>query len=257
MSKGTKKKSGAGKVVWWLILLIAIAVFCVSGYKLASTMMEYKKADNEYEKLEEEYAEVPQDVTTSDEVEEEEGPVIDFDALKAVNEDVIGWLVVEALDISYPIVQSDDNDFYLHRTTEKTYNFAGSIFLDYMNKPDFSDCHSIVYGHNMKNGSMFGTLKQFRNEDVYSKSMYFWICTPEKNYKYRIFSAHEVQVESEAYTLFSGPGKAFEDYLKKMKELSEIPVGDVAFDKMDRVVSLSTCTGDSSTRFIVQGKRLG
>ncbi len=139
-----------------------------------------KKADNEYEKLEEEYAEVPAEVTTSDEVEEEEGPVIDFAALKAVNEDIIGWLVVEALDISYPIVQSEDNDFYLHRTTEKTYNFAGSIFLDYMNKPDFSDCHSIVYGHNMKNGSMFGTLKQFRDKDVYSKSMYFWICTPEK-----------------------------------------------------------------------------
>ena len=195
-------------------------------------------------------------MTTSDEVEEEEGPVIDFAALKAVNEDIIGWLVVEALDISYPIVQSEDNDF-ICTDHGKDIQLCRLYLSDYMNKPDFSDCHSIVYGHNMKNGSMFGTLKQFRDKDVYSKSMYFWICTPEKNYKYRIFSAHEVQVESEAYTLFSGPDKAFEDYMKKMKDLSEIPVGDVAFDKMDRVVSLSTCTGDTSTRFIVQGKRLG
>ncbi len=74
----------------------------------------------------------------------------------------MGWIYVEAVpDINYPIVHGKDNETYLHRTYEKNYNFAGTIFVDYENKGDFSDCNTIVYGHNMKNGSMFAQLKKF------------------------------------------------------------------------------------------------
>lgn len=95
---------------------------------------------------------------------EEQQPVapinVDFASLKSINDDVIGWIYMEALpQISYPMVQGKDNNMYLHQTYEKNYNFAGTIFIDYENKRDFSDCNTLVYGHNMKNGSMFGMLK--------------------------------------------------------------------------------------------------
>ena len=176
--------------------------------------------------------------------------------MKKVNEDVIGWIYVEALGLSYPVVKGDDNSYYLHRTYEKTYNFAGTIFIDYENSPDWNDCNTIVYGHNMKNGTMFGQLKKYVQEDAYAKSHYFWILTPEKNYRYEIFSAYTTAVNSNTYTLFKGPGKEFDEYVKDMKKNSEIKTEDVELDMRDHIVTLSTCTGNDATRFVVQGKRL-
>ena len=80
---------------------------------------------------------------------------VDFESLQKVNEDIIGWIRVSALGISYPIAQSTDNDYYLHRTFERVDNFAGCIFMEYQNHSDFSDKNTIIYGHNMKNGSCF------------------------------------------------------------------------------------------------------
>ncbi|MGI6006841.1 MAG: class B sortase [Ruminococcus sp.] len=250
-----RQTSKAGRILWWIVFLAAVAVFLVAGYRLVTTLREYKAAEKEYEGLEE-YVTIPEEKEkpeNSGEESEQEGPVIDFESLKAINKDVVGWLYVEALDLNYPIMQGEDNEYYLHRTTEKTYNFAGSIFLDYANAPDFSDSNSIVYGHNMKDGSMFGKLKKFREQDVYGRSMIFWVCTPEKNYKYEIFSAYETAVGSDTYLLFEHGGKEVVEYMENMKSLSEIPTADRNFQENDRVVTLSTCTGNSATRFVVQG----
>ncbi len=89
---------------------------------------------------------------------------IDFTQLLSVNSDIVGWLRIRALDISYPVVQGKDNDYYLHRTFEKTDNFAGCLFVNSYNMGDFTDQNTIIYGHNMKNGSMFGKLKNFVND---------------------------------------------------------------------------------------------
>lgn len=130
-----------------------------------------------------------------------------------MNPDVVGWIYVEALNhISYPIVQGKDNETYLHQTYEGNYNFAGTLFIDYENSSDFNDCNTLVYGHNMKNGSMFGHLKKFaEDQNVYNKSKYFWILTPDKNYRYEIISAYTTGVDSDTYTLFKGPGEEFSE----------------------------------------------
>ena len=167
---------------------------------------------------------------------------------------------MEALpEISYPVVQGEDNNFYLHQTYEKNYNFAGTIFIDYENKRDFSDCNTLVYGHNMKNGSMFGMLKKYRaDETLYNTSKYFWILTPEKDYRYEIIAAYTTSVNSDTYTLFKGPGKEFLEYEKKMFQNSEIRTDAAASEAnvKDKIVTLSTCTGNQATRFVVQGKRV-
>ncbi len=256
-----QKKKKKSDVLLTIALIAAIAVFCYAAFNLYHIYTEYRKGTDEYNQIEE-MAVTERDADSA----EVAGPSaqikppieVDFDKLKSVNEDVVGWIYVDALpDISYPIVKGKDNQTYLHQTYEKNYNFAGTIFVDYENSGDFSDCNTLVYGHNMKNGSMFGHLKKFREDDkLYKQDKYFWILTPERNYRYEIISAYTTGVNSDTYTLFKGPGEEFEKYLETIKGYSEIKTDDTNLTIKDRIVTLSTCTGNESTRFVVQGKRV-
>ena len=256
-----QKKKKKSDVLLTIALIVAIAVFCYAAFNLYHIYTEYKKGTDEYNQFEE-MAVTERDADSA----EVAGPSaqikppieVDFDKLKSVNEDVVGWIYVDALpDISYPIVKGKDNQTYLHQTYEKNYNFAGTIFVDYENSGDFSDCNTLVYGHNMKNGSMFGHLKKFREDDkLYKQDKYFWILTPERNYRYEIITAYTTGVNSDTYTLFKGPGEEFEKYLETIKGYSEIQTDDTDLTIKDRIVTLSTCTGNESTRFVVQGKRV-
>ena len=256
-----QKKKKKGDVLLTIALIAAIVVFCYAAFNLYHIYTEYKKGTDEYNQIEE-MAVTERDADSA----EVAGPnaqlkppiEVDFDKLKSVNEDVVGWIYVDALpDISYPIVKGKDNQTYLHQTYEKNYNFAGTIFVDYENSGDFSDCNTLVYGHNMKNGSMFGHLKKFREDDkLYKQDKYFWILTPERNYRYEIITAYTTGVNSDTYTLFKGPGEEFEKYLETIKGYSEIQTDDTDLTIKDKIVTLSTCTGNESTRFVVQGKRV-
>jgi len=181
---------------------------------------------------------------------------VDFAKLQEVNEDIVGWIRVNALGISYPITQGEDNDYYLHRTFEGVENFAGCIFMEYQNNSDLTDKNTIIYGHNMKNGSMFGKLKQFKEEGVYDSNPYFWIYTPEKVYRYDIFSCAEVGVFGDTYQISFVDDEAFMKFVDNAKARSVVDGSWVEVTEEDSVVTLSTCTGNDATRFVVQG-RLG
>ena len=237
--KKPKKKKKAGDVFLTIVLIAAICVFCYAAYNLYHIYTEYKKGSDEYNAIAQmAVTERDPDQDSTSESEEAAGPDgpalkapldIDFDSLRSINTDVIGWIYVEALDgVSYPVVKGTDNDQYLHLTYEKNYNFAGTIFIDYENKADFSDCNTLVYGHNMKNGTMFG----------------------------QIISAYTTAVNSDTYTLFKGPGQEFVDYMNKIVSYSDVKTtpGELGVD--DKIVTLSTCTGNESTRYVVQGKRV-
>ena len=176
---------------------------------------------------------------------------IDFAQLRAINEDIIGWIRIGALSVSYPVAQAADNDFYLHRTFERQDNFAGCIFLNCDNSPFFTDQNSVVYGHNMKNGSMFGTLKKFREQETYDANPYFWIFTPNLIYQYRIFCTAEVATVGDPYRI-RFTSDEFKSFLQTMSSSSLVRTGVTPGEK-DRIVTLSTCTGNDATRFIVQG----
>lgn len=256
-SKKTKKK---GDIILTLALIVAVAVFCFAAYNLFHIYTEYKKGTDEYNHIEQ-MAVTERDPESTEEASDTEQGLqppfdVDFAALQGVNPDVVGWIYIEALaGISYPVVQGEDNEEYLHTTYENNYNFAGTIFIDYENRRDFSDCNTLVYGHNMKNGSMFGQLKKFsEDQTTYEKSKYFWIFTPEKDYRYEIISAYTTGVNSDTYTLFKGPGDEFQEYLDTIKGYSEIETDDTELTIKDRIVTLSTCTGNDATRYVVQGR---
>lgn len=273
------KKRGIANVISTLVMVTALGVFVYAGYQLVQIYLDYKVGTDEYNALEE-FAggdkvtggfiedEMVANDTMGDEwgdaslkentggrrFEDMENP-IDFASLQAINEDVIGWLEVEALDINYPIVIGDDNDYYLHRTFRHQENFAGSIFVDYLCRPDFSGRNTIVYGHNMKNGSMFGSLKEFRNQETYDKSPYFWIYTKDRIYQYEIYSCAEVGTYSEVYQIDFADPSEFQYFLDASSQRSVVQT-NVPVALSDTVVTLSTCTGNTETRFVVQGKRV-
>ena len=183
-----------------------------------------------------------------------------YQALYTQNSDLAGWIQIDGTGINYPVMQSKhDPDFYLKHNFEKADSPHGCPYVQANCDLQTPSDNILVYGHNMKNGSMFGMLKKYRaDETLYNTSKYFWILTPEKDYRYEIIAAYTTSVNSDTYTLFKGPGKEFLEYEKKMFQNSEIRTDATASEAnvKDKIVTLSTCTGNQATRFVVQGKRV-
>ena len=280
MTDHTNKKKKKSPV-FIIIIIACIAVMAFAAYNLIRLQLDYKESRDEYADLQQytvkntaaeevqEAAEEAEDAVTAETAEPDEektaetaAPIrphmkcpieVDFAPLKEINKDVIGWLYVGAVDISYPIVKGDDNDYYLHRTFMNTENFAGSIFMECTNSPDFTDPHTILYGHNMQDQSMFGRLRLLTDEEKYKNDPYIWVLTPEHTFRYRMFSLHRVSYDGYVYTLFSGPSKLVTDYIDACAKDSLVPleIGDA--DQKSRIITLSTCTSSDTERYAAQG----
>ncbi len=261
-----KRRRTASDYVRYCIMVIALGVFVYAVFQLVTIFMEYKAAEDEYDNIVSEVQDDKgehQQETVVEYIEQDyplnpdfHVPVIDWQQLKEMNPDIIGWIQSETIpEINYPVVHGPDNDYYLHRTFMGESNSAGSIFIEAQNKTDFSDVNTFVYGHNMKNNSMFGTLRNYKEESFYHGNEYFWIYTPQGNYRYKIFSCYEPHADSsETYTWWSDPCDEFTDYLNRVKSYSKYDTG-VVVKPTDRIVTLSTCTSRGSTyRFVAHGK---
>lgn len=261
MEKEVKKRT-AGDIVRYVVMAIALCIFCYSGYQLVSIYLEYKAGTDEYSALEDQFkvedAGILEPVQQGTEEGDQEPTMknpIDFEGLKKINSDIIAWISVGAININYPVAQGEDNDYYLHHTFENQENIAGCIFVDYQCSKDFTDSNTIIYGHNMRNESMFGKLKKFKEEDVFNKDAFFWIYTPDRIYCYEIFGCQEVGSTSETYQHQFDDKKKFQEYIDSIFTDS-IFIRDIEVTSEDKIVTLSTCTGNQATRFLVQGKLL-
>ena len=178
---------------------------------------------------------------------------VDFAALQKRNPDTVGWIFCTGTAIDYPIVQGPDNEYYLARLFTGTSNTAGSIFLDYRNSPDFTDRHSILYGHNMKNGSMFASLTSYRDPEYFREHPQFLLCTPEKTYSVKIFSGYSAGVEDEAWRISFDSEEEFADWAAQEKEKSCFE-SDITPSGTDHIITLSTCSYEfEEARFVVHG----
>ena len=241
-----------GKKIRRIIMAALLVVFLGSTAVILYVQRQYRISEELYSQASGQYAVSMQEEPDAD--SQTSAPIqVDFDALRAENADVVGWIYCEGTPIDYPVVQCADNDYYLHHTVEKKKNFSGSIFMETKNSSQFTDSHTIIYGHNMKNGSMFGKLKRIRQLEMTEEDYKFWILTPGKNQLCRVFSAQEVESGGEAYTLFTGPCQEFRDWADKMSRTSVVDPGEITLWETDRIITLSTCTGNDTTRFIVQG----
>ncbi len=266
-----------------IILIIASCTILAAGGMLLKTAREYKMAENEYENLEK-YAQQPaseEETSTEDAQNNVQQPEtgrmtaeeetekelqrnlnredfpdleVDFAGLEEINRDVVAWLYVGAVGISYPVVQGEDNDYYLHQTFEDKKNSAGSIFMDWEVNADLTSWNTFIYGHNMKNGTMFGSLKRFiREEGLYEKDPYIYIYKKEGIYRYQIFSYYVDSPDSKSYWTCDTL-KEYRQYIRTVTDKSVYDCRTEATEE-DNSVTLVTCSGAGSSkqRFFVHG----
>lgn len=256
------------KNIYRIILVISLILMVVAAVNIVILGREYRAGINEYKALEQ-YVEVvdntkpvqkekekeePEEV--QEEVKESVIPVslqIDYAKLKAINGDFVGWLYYEPLELSYPIVRGNDNEHYTHYTFENENNSSGAIFLDFLNRPNFQDFNTIIYGHNMRNGTMFGSLKKLLNDNsIIEENPYFYIFTEDKAFMYEIASVYITNSESKTYDLIETEEDQ-SSYIEYIKSVSTWTWGkDIV--PQDKIVTLSTCHGLHSTnRTVVHG----
>ena len=248
--RGKKKKKGGSNIVSNIILVIAIVVFAVSAYKLYGIFSEYNKGDKEYQKIQD----LVINTDKKDDTKEETFSV-DFEKLLEMNSDVVGWIRFdEPSEINYPVVQGRDNEEYLKRTFEANTNKLGTLFVDVNNPGDFSGRNTFIYGHNMKNGSMFAQLLKYKDDSFYKEHPYFYIYTPDGKVRtYEIFSAGVVKDTSDSYIMDYADDAAFQTYIDYIKQQSAYPTS-AEVTTASKIVSLSTCTNvRDDERFLVHG----
>lgn len=235
-----------------LVLLIGIVVIAIGVIMLVMNLLNYKKSDDLYDKTKEEYTDVNENPG-----EWYEQIQVDFDALKKINSEIVGWIHFENEDIDYPILRANDNDKYLRTTYDGTDAIAGSIFMDYNNESGMTDSHILIYGHNMRNLSMFGNLKKYRTEENYfDEHKYFQIITPEGAKRYEVISYKEVSETDDMYTIYRADDEKYMTYLNETILAGSLVANkEVNVEELQnpQVVSLSTCTASDDKRFVVSG----
>ncbi|MCL2565026.1 MAG: class B sortase [Defluviitaleaceae bacterium] len=189
------------------------------------------------------------------EVKEDNVSFIDFDKMREIFPNIVGWIKSEDTFINYPIVQGADNYFYLSYLPDGTYHPMGSIFLDYRNLADFSDSAILIYGHDMRSGDMFGSLKYYADQLYYEKHYSMFIFTPMRDYKLILFAGYILDSDLEVPPMSFHGSKDFEEYIADIRSRSIFTSGtEVSFE--DRLVFLATCTrsGKINERLIIVGK---
>ena len=176
---------------------------------------------------------------------------MDFTALREVNSDVQGWIMIPGTVISYPLLQGEDNQYYLKHTWKKWTSAVGAIFLEWQNSPDLSDFNTIIYGHRMNNGSMFASLKNYKKQSYWAAHPCVYITDDNGSHKYEIFAACEVSTTGTTYQLGFSDDASKQAFIDYCLEQSVIDTG-ITPTVYDRVLTLSTCTGNGhATRWVV------
>lgn len=178
---------------------------------------------------------------------------IDLEALRAVNEEVVGWIIIPDTMVSHPLVQGADNDYYLSHNWKKGSDGSGAIFLDCAACRDLTDFHTIVYGHQMYNGTMFSTLVCYKDPDHWRRHPSVYVVLSDGVYRYDIFSAQEVGVRSVVFWLDKEKHRLAEDFLQYCTQNSAIETG-LKPNAGQRILTLSTCADSSdASRWVVHG----
>lgn len=208
-----------------LLIIVFLTIFFSCFYLLLKDYFELKENTDSNKNLIEEVIKINEGTHEK---------TIDWDYLKLVNENIIGWIEIEGSKINYPILK-DGNLFYLKHSYDKKYNSNGSIFTT--NENPFEGQETIIYGHNMKNGSMFSSLEKYLNEDFLYAHQHFKIYTPDKNYQASVFSAYSIDFETERNNIKQ---LTFDERLQYYQKASKHIVPNVKIS--DKIIKLSTCS---------------
>lgn len=179
-----------------------------------------------------------------------------FTALLALNADVVGWITMPNTQVDNPVVQSGDNDFYLHRDLNKAKFEPGTLFMDYLCHPNVTDRHTVIYGHNMKDGAMFGTLKYYKQEDFYNANRTFTYSTLYEASQWEIFAAYVSTPTMALVEMNFADDTAFLKFVEARYKQSKY-AHDVVIEADDQIMTLITCSYEfPDARFVIHARKI-
>lgn len=261
------------KVLFGLLFALCLCVMLYSGYQLYTIYSDYGAADDAYDEVvnqfvtpagsgsEEDVLDIgegwvkptrdPADETVEETIDPNAAPIcVDWEALLKVNSNVVGWLYCPDTSINYPIVQTGNNEDYLRRLLDGSYNRSGTIFMDYRNESDFTSYNSIIYGHNMGSGKMFAPLMNYRKQSYYDEHPTMYLLTPGGSYRLDVLAGAVVDAYADYYET-AHTADSFRSFLNKISRNSTFRSG-VDVSAVERTVMLSTCTnGNEDDRYIL------
>lgn len=233
------------KVILTIIEIVLVIIIVVSGYNIYIWITENNRTSNLLEQISREIV-VDEETNTY---------TVDLAKLKEKNEDTVGYLDVKGTEVKYPVVQANDNDYYLNHSFDKTKSGAGWIFADYKNKLDGTDKNIVIYGHNRRDGSMFSSLKNILEPEWYEneENHHATFITEQGTAIYDVFSVY--QIEEEDYyiqTEFSS-----DDYSKFLSKILNRSIKDFEthVTEDNSIITLSTCANDNRFRIVLHAKK--
>lgn len=230
-TENTTKRRKSSSLLFKIIVIILLCVIGFSLYKIGTIGCGYLQGRNSYNKIAEEAGAK----AGKDDVQ------VNFDKLRKKYPDVKAWLYSKGTIINYPVAQGNDNDWYLHHTLDGKWNGAGTLFIDENNKKPFKDFLTIIYGHHMRDGSMFGSLVKYRDAEYYQKHKTLRLYTPKHKYDLEVVGVCTIPSDSEMYKLDFADDAEKQEYLDQIDAMTEMQCETKATVD-DRLVMLSTCT---------------
>ena len=233
-----------------IILIVIFSIICLIGviYSLIN-IINWKRDVDDNKDINEE---VKKNITNN---EKDDSIKIDFKSLKEQNPDTIAYLKVNGTDIDYVVVKGNDNSYYLKHNFNKEYNIAGWIFADYHNLVDESDKNIVIFGHDTKDGSMFGTLKNVLDKSWQENkdNLKITLITEKGQYKYQVFSTYIITPEDYYINTIFNSYDEYSKFINKIKSRSNHDY-DVEVDSKDKVLTLSSCIYDGKKRVVLHAK---
>lgn len=253
-----------------IMIAVLTVIFVVSTTMFISQLIDKERSKDIYDKALDialgtdeagaEEAIMPQTTWIPAPIEDDDPEIeklekLDLNKLREYNEDVVGWIRFPGIEaIDYPIMQGEDNTYYLDHAWDNSENYAGAIFLEYLNSSDFTDHNTIVYGHNMRNDTMFAALHWYSDPGMLTRCPYVYILTDEGVLRYEVFAAYYTSLDSPTYGLSFNQEETRVAFLDYADENNVMNV-DIAPELTDRILTLSTCTKSSEdTRWVVQAR---
>ena len=244
------KKSKKKVLKGLYILLVVLCLLCIGAlvFLLAKDEKETAMIEEQQQMLEETYVEEVQEPEVTLEEEKAELP-IDFDGLMEVNPEIYAWIRVPNTNIDYPILQHEDEDqsYYLTRDVHGENNQAGSIYTEYYNNKHFQDPNTIIYGHNMKNGSMFHNVRYFAEREYFDEHEDLYIYMPGKILKYQIINCYVYDDRHLLGSFDLSDEEIHKEYLEDImrpRSMYTMIRENVELSTEDKLVTLSTCVAN-------------
>ena len=248
------------KILYWLSVLFCAGGSLVFGWLFFQQWREYRVGELAYDKLQESVISLPQKTpaqqpsitSQAEQAPQAELPQVDFEALAEINPDVVGWLYCPDTVISYPVPQGENNSYYLKHLFDGTSNSAGSLFLD-SRCAGLEGKNSVIYGHDMKNGTLFSSLSEYQEQAYYESHPQMFLITPEEALIIRLFSAYIAGPDSDAWRLDFSTQEEYGGWLEGLVKQSCFQ-SEVIPQTTDRVITLSTCSYSfPGARFVCHG----